>query len=77
MFFTPNSDSQNDYLRIGGIEHFPGTTVQVFDRWGSIIFGSHDYRNNWDAYGISDGTYFLSLTTTSGEQHSTHLTILR
>jgi gliding motility-associated-like protein len=75
--FTPNSDSQNDYLRIGGIEHFPGTTVQVFDRWGSIIFGSHDYRNNWDAYGISDGTYFLSLTTTSGEQHSTHLTILR
>lgn len=75
--FTPNGDAHNDFLRIGGIEHFPGTQLQIFDRWGSMIFGSDDYRNNWDAYGVNEGTYFLTLRTPSGEEHSTNLTILR
>jgi gliding motility-associated-like protein len=45
--FTPNSDGLNDGFRaLGiGIEQFK---IQVFDRWGALIFESIDINRAWD-----------------------------
>lgn len=48
---TPNGDGANDTWTIGGLEFFPQSTVQVFNRWGQLLFESTGYNTPWD------GTY--------------------
>jgi len=45
--FTPNSDGTNDSFRaVGvGIEEFK---MQIFDRWGALVFESDDINTVWD-----------------------------
>ena len=45
--FTPNSDGLNDgFKAIGvGVAQF---NLQVFDRWGALIFETNDINNSWD-----------------------------
>ncbi|MES2761526.1 MAG: PKD domain-containing protein [Bacteroidota bacterium] len=45
--FTPNSDGLNDgFKAVGvGISQFK---LQVFDRWGALVFESNDINNAWD-----------------------------
>ncbi len=45
---TPNSDGINDTWTIGRIEKFPNCQVQVYDRWGQLIFKSIGYAQPWD-----------------------------
>jgi gliding motility-associated-like protein len=48
-FITPNKDGHNDVWRIPGISEFPKCTIEIYDRWGRIVFkADHGYRNNWD-----------------------------
>jgi len=41
--FTPNGDGVNDYWKIEGLEKFPGSVVQVFNRYGQKVFESKEY----------------------------------
>ena len=59
---TPNGDGSNDFLVFDGLEHYPGSSLVIFNRWGNKIFESNDYQNNWGPEDISDGTYFYILT---------------
>ena len=45
---TPNGDGFNDDWVIGGLEYFPTATVQVFNRWGQLLFESRGYNQRWD-----------------------------
>lgn len=45
---TPNGDGSNDVWLIGGLEYFPESTVQVYNRWGQILFESRGYSVPWD-----------------------------
>ena len=36
--FTPNGDGSHDYWMIRNIEMFPSADIQVFDRWGRLVF---------------------------------------
>jgi gliding motility-associated-like protein len=36
--FTPNADSMNDYWELAGMEAYPNAEVQVFNRWGNVVF---------------------------------------
>ena len=36
---------------VGGLEYFPTANVQVFNRWGQVIFESKGYQSPWE------GTY--------------------
>ncbi|MFT4679930.1 MAG: gliding motility-associated-like protein [Flavobacteriales bacterium] len=74
---TPNDDGSNDFLVFKDLEYFPGSTVQVFNRWGKQMFASEDYRNNWDAQGVSDGTYYFILVRNDGVEYKGNLTIKR
>jgi gliding motility-associated-like protein len=62
--FTPNGDGFNDFYVIKGIQGYPGNKVNIFNRWGNLVFSTQDYQNNWggvsnDGNLLPDGTYFI------------------
>lgn len=48
--FTPNGDGLNDVFRIVGLppEHITDFNLQVFNRWGEVIFSTRDIEEGWD-----------------------------
>lgn len=45
--FTPNGDGLNDTF--GGMgEGLTEYNLQIFNRWGNLIFESNDMKNQWD-----------------------------
>jgi len=89
--FTPNGDGKNDYFI-----PFPGYTsvreidLKIFDRWGKLVFETHNPAIQWDGkekttnQPCSDGTYFyicdvfeISLNGTVKRNLRGSLTILR
>ncbi len=48
---TPNGDGINDRWVVGGLEFYPQSEVEVFNRWGQLIFRSKPGTTWWD------GTY--------------------
>ena len=46
--FTPNSDGIHDEWAIYGLENFPDVVVNVFNRWGQLVFSSNGYNIPWD-----------------------------
>ena len=49
--FTPNGDGIHDTWLIDGLDLYPDILVQVFNRWGQLLFESKGYPEPWD------GTY--------------------
>ncbi len=62
--FTPNDDGVNDYFYFTFIEDcLPITfSLQIFDRWGRLVFETKDYQAKWDGrydgQELKDGGYF-------------------
>jgi gliding motility-associated-like protein len=60
--FTPNGDGFNDTWQINGIQDFPKSSVEVFNRWGQRVFISIGYDNEWDGTNngteVPEGNYF-------------------
>jgi gliding motility-associated-like protein len=54
--FTPNGDGRNDMLLVHGKEGTHIHRFQVFNRWGELIFESHDFGINNPTIGW-DGSY--------------------
>jgi len=48
---SPNADGANDEWIIDGIDLFPDCVVEVYNRWGELLFQSIGYKENWN------GTY--------------------
>ncbi|MDC1450821.1 gliding motility-associated C-terminal domain-containing protein [Vicingaceae bacterium] len=68
--FTPNGDGINDVLRFDLLELYDGNKLQVFNRWGKLVFEDDNYQNDWDGGDLKDGTYFyiLDIDDPSGVQ---------
>lgn len=47
--FSPDGDSHNEVFNVkgNGIKE-EGFEMQVFDRWGSLIFSTHDIKEGWN-----------------------------
>lgn len=80
--FSPNGDNIGDNWFIEGLEEFPNTRVEVFNRWGNRVFLSNDYQNDWDGTWegdpLPDGTYFYLIDFRSGDKpRSGFVVILR
>jgi gliding motility-associated-like protein len=45
---SPNADGANDEWIIDGIELFPNCNVEVYNRWGELLFQSPGYQEHWD-----------------------------
>lgn len=60
--FTPNGDGTNDTWVIDNIFLFPQCEIEIYDRWGILLFRSVGYNTPWDGqYNGKDlpvGTYY-------------------
>ncbi len=67
---SPNDDGINDYFTIQGIDKYPQNTLQIFNRWGALVYDTKGYKNNWNGdwngYILPDGTYFYVLNLGDG-----------
>ena len=50
--FTPNGDGLNDTFGAQG-EAIKEFTMQVYNRWGEVVFETNNYHQQWD--GMFDG----------------------
>tara|TARA_B100000963_G_scaffold316556_1_gene296449 strand:+ start:6233 stop:8470 length:2238 start_codon:yes stop_codon:yes gene_type:complete len=79
--FSPNNDTQNDFFRIPGIEGFPNSQLEIYNRWGNVIYQSNDYGGGWDGRvnnePVADGTYFYILRRSDGQNFHGAVTITR
>lgn len=64
---TPNGDGINDFFRINGLENFPGSSLNVFNRWGNKLYSNDDYKNDWSP-NVTDGTYFYIVSVSDGRK---------
>ena len=71
---TSNGDFINDTWYIKNIDLYPDNTVQIFDRWGGLLYKTIAYDNEsvvWDGKSnqsnlgnnefLQTGTYFMLL----------------
>ena len=45
---SPNGDGANDTWIIDGINLFPDCVVEIYNRWGELLFQSKGYTQPWD-----------------------------
>jgi gliding motility-associated-like protein len=74
--FSPNGDGSNDLFVIENGE-FTRNQLEIYNRWGQIIYEAKDYRNSWRANDVPEGTYYYVFTLASGKDYTGHVTILR
>jgi gliding motility-associated-like protein len=61
---SPNGDNVNDDWVIENIEGFPNCEVEVYNRYGTLVWKSTGYKTNWAGVNyrngevLPDGTYF-------------------
>ncbi|MES2431647.1 MAG: gliding motility-associated C-terminal domain-containing protein [Bacteroidota bacterium] len=61
--FTPNNDNINDRWRVYNDEGcYDKVQVDVYNRWGGLVYHSDDYKNNWigeyKGKPVPDATYY-------------------
>jgi gliding motility-associated-like protein len=44
--FSPDADNVNDLFEIKGLEAYPDNELQIFNRWGSMVFTKKQYGND-------------------------------
>ncbi|MEO5643482.1 MAG: gliding motility-associated C-terminal domain-containing protein [Bacteroidia bacterium] len=82
--FTPNGDGINDVWEIDNIYLFPDCQVQVYNRWGELLFNSIGYNPPWDGRfegkDVPVGTYYYIIKLNDPlfpEVYTGPLTIMR
>lgn len=73
--FTPNGDTKNEVFQIKNLP--ANSSIQIFNRWGSRVYESGNYLNNWDGGGVPDGTYFYLLSLPDKKAHHGFIEIRR
>ncbi|WP_295190101.1 PKD domain-containing protein [Sediminibacterium sp.] len=70
--FSPNGDGINDRWRIQYLESYPGATVDVYDRYGMLVFSSIEYAVDWDGTrngkSLPIGTYYYIVNPKNGRK---------
>jgi gliding motility-associated-like protein len=80
--FSPNGDGINDTWMIQYLDTYPGCTVDVYNRYGQVIFHSTGYSRPWDGrmngQPLPIGTYYWIIDPKNGRrQVSGSVTIIR
>ncbi len=80
--FTPNSDGNNDTWYIGNNDKFPENKLQIYNRYGQLLFSKTSYQNDWNGkyFGneLPAGTYFYIYDTkTEAGKFNGSVTIIR
>jgi gliding motility-associated-like protein len=76
---TPDKDTYNDSWVINGIDKYPDAEVEIYNRWGNLVYSSSPYANDWagqvnqgatiDSDGrVPVGTYFYVIRLNEGDK---------
>lgn len=79
---TPNGDGRNDTWVIDLIEQFPQCQVEIYNRWGQLLFQSPGYVNKWDGTfdgkDLPVGTYYYIIDLGPGlKKYTGPITLMR
>lgn len=78
---SPNGDGANETWVIGGLEDHPNATVEIYNRWGSLLFSSNDYQNDWDGTyngeNVSAGVYYYVIKLDEETTYTGSITVIR
>jgi gliding motility-associated-like protein len=44
---TPNGDGSNDVFEIQGVYDYPNNILEIYNRWGNLVYRQESYQNNW------------------------------
>ena len=80
--FTPNHDGINDNWIIKNLSDYPEAFVQVFNRYGQLVFESRGYAKPWDGTmngkELPFGTYYYIIEPGNGRKPYTgYVTIIK
>ena len=53
---SPDDDGMNDFFYIQGVECYPNNSVEIYNRWGVLVYEAKEYNNSDKAFkGYSEG----------------------
>lgn len=62
--FTPNDDGKNDIFKANSFYSVEKLNIQIFNRWGELVYETNDRKVNWDGTylntnkKVTDGVYY-------------------
>jgi len=65
--FSPNNDGENDTWVVLGMEKYPDAQLNIYTRWGQLVFQSTGYQKEkaWNGEGkigpLNEGVYFYEM----------------
>lgn len=64
--FSPNGDGDNDIFTIDSLEYYDTKNIEIYNRWGNIVYTSNNYQNDWggktnEGSPLNQGTYYYIL----------------
>jgi gliding motility-associated-like protein len=80
--FSPNGDGIHDRWEIKYLDTYPGATIEIFNRYGQLVFRSTGYAKSWDGtyngQPLPVGTYYYIINPKNGrKQMSGYVDIIR
>jgi gliding motility-associated-like protein len=48
QIITPDGDGKNDTWKINYKSSYPRVKVQIYNRWGNLVYESQPYEDDWD-----------------------------
>jgi len=80
--FSPNGDGIHDKWEIAYLNTYPGCTVDIFNRYGQLIYHTIGYNTPWDGTvngkPVPTGTYYYIINPKNGrEKMSGYVDVIR
>lgn len=79
--FSPNNDGINDELVIDNLDRIPDHKINIFNRWGNLVFSGTNYQSDWDGRwngeDLPDGTYFYVVDDGNGNSYHGYIQLQR
>ena len=70
--FTPNADGVHDKWNIKNLHLYPKATIEVYNRWGSLIFSGETTDESWDGKfngnDVPNGSYIYIINLNNGTE---------
>lgn len=85
--FSPNNDGINDRFVIQRVPANVIIQLEIFNRWGQVVYQQNEYKNDWDGTAnrgvggtdrnLPDGTYYYQVRLSDGRDFARFLTLVR
>jgi gliding motility-associated-like protein len=87
--FSPNGDGLNDRFVIQRVSRDLTIQLEVYNKWGHLVYQDANYKNDWDGTpnqgvtladakkGLPDGTYYYQVRLSDGREYVRFLTLAR